>query len=318
MTHIELPNLHHSDYEHPLDTKALDALEGMPGIERLVKAYLKNNFERRMVVLYTGSNLLVTPSSFPSLYDILQDVCSTVNIRRLPKLYVKWDNSVNGFTVGDEEPIIVITSGSVDRLTDSELRFLIGHEVGHIKSRHVRYRMMADSISTLGAYVGNLTLGIGTLLSTPVQMALYRWYRMSELTADRLGLLSCQSLKTAASVFVKIAGLPQKHNENPCVDDFLLQAKEFEQMDMDQINRWMKFTSIAMHTHPWTVLRAAELTRWIDSGSYEILLRRDLAPSQSEQEPNPLEAITDGKHCPVCRIEVAHEEAFCANCGKQL
>ena len=318
MTYIELPNLHHSDYEHPLDANALDVLEGTPGLECLTKVFIKQGIERLMIVSCTGSNLRVTPSSFPALFDILQDVCSTVNIRRLPKLYVEWNDSVNGFTVGDEEPVIVITSGSVDRLTDDELRFLIGHEMGHIKSRHTRYHMMADSISKLGEIAGELTLGIGKLLSTPVQIALYRWYRTSELTADRLGLLSCQSLKTAASVFVKMAGLPQKHNNNPCVDDFLLQAKEFEQIDMDQVNRWIKFATHAMHTHPWTVLRAAELKRWIDSGQYEALLYRDPSPSKMGQEPILPEAVSDCKHCPVCHAEIEHDEAFCANCGKRL
>jgi len=315
MNPIELANLLHSDYEHPLDAKSLDMLEGTPGLERLVKAIIKLGIERLMVVSYTGSNLRVTANNFPVLFEILQEVCSTINIRRLPRLYIESGDSINGFTLGDEEPIIVITAGSVDRLSDDEMRFLLGHEMGHIKSRHTRYHMMAESMSTLGEIIGDLTLGIGKLLSTPVQLALYRWYRMSELTADRLGLLACQSLSTAASVFVKMAGLPQRFNDSPCVDEFLAQAREFEQIDIDKLNRWMKFAAQMMHRHPWTVLRAAELTRWIDSGHYESLLHR-IATAQAQV---PIGSTpTNDAHCASCEAEIAEGELFCANCGRQI
>jgi Zn-dependent protease with chaperone function len=100
---------------------------------------------------------------------------------------------VNAFTAGVERPIVVVTSGAVDLLTHEELAFLIGHELGHIKSGHVLYHQMADILPLLGSIVASATLGMGGLVSTGIQLALLNWYRMSEFPADRAGLLVCKT-----------------------------------------------------------------------------------------------------------------------------
>ena len=51
------------------------------------------------------------------------------------------------FAIGMEKHTIVITSGLVELLEDDELRFVIGHELGHIKSGHMLYRTMAVFLS---------------------------------------------------------------------------------------------------------------------------------------------------------------------------
>ena len=40
----------------------------------------------------------------------------------------------------------------------------------------------------------------------PVKLALLEWYRKSELSADRAGLLASQDTRTAMRVFLKLAG----------------------------------------------------------------------------------------------------------------
>ncbi|MGB9977622.1 MAG: M48 family metalloprotease [Thermovenabulum sp.] len=69
---------------------------------------------------------------------------------------------------------------------------------------------MAQVFPILGEIVGSITLGAGKLLSTGLQIALLNWVRMSEFTADRAGLLTCQDPEVAASALMKLAGVPQK------------------------------------------------------------------------------------------------------------
>lgn len=64
----------------------------------------------------------------------------------------------NAFAAGVEDPIIVINSGAIDLLTYEELLFIIGHEVGHIKSQHVLYSQMAQILPILGDIIGSATL----------------------------------------------------------------------------------------------------------------------------------------------------------------
>ena len=44
--------------------------------------------------------------------------------------------------IGMDKPFIVLNSGLVELLDDEELRFVVGHEVGHVLSGHAVYRTM--------------------------------------------------------------------------------------------------------------------------------------------------------------------------------
>lgn len=257
-----------------LDKKALDALTGTPGLEPAVKKFYKYGLEKIYKIQYTGSNIRVNNNNFKNVYNILIDVCKILDVSNIPDMYIEWNYSVNGFTTGVENPIIVLTSGSLDLLSDDELYYLIGHEVGHIKSGHVLYHTMASVVPIIGKYVGNLTLGLGEILSTGLQLALMTWYRKSEYTADRAGLLACQDMNVVVSAVMKMAGIPARYYGYVNQADFIQQAKDFDDFDFDKLDKVAKIISVMDNTHPWTVLRTAELTKWVDSGQYNTILNR--------------------------------------------
>lgn len=145
--------------------------------------------------------------------------------------------------------------------------FVIGHELGHVKSNHMLYHMMAQSIPMLVRLIDSIPCS--EIAAIPIQLALYYWYRMSELTADRAGLLCCQNKDAAIRALVKMAGMPVKQFTNMDCKAFIRQAQDFKQLDFDDMNKIIKLISIATDSHPWTVMRAAELLKWIESGDYE-------------------------------------------------
>jgi len=194
----ELIKLHPYEYEHPFDTKALNLLQSIPGLDLVVRQFNKHAIERYITIQYTGSNIHITPENYPKIHKLLEIVCDTLYLPDKPDLYLEWGYNINGFTIGVDNPIIVpiivLTSGAIDLLSENELLFLIGHEVGHIKSRHTLYQQMATYLPVITSIIGQYTLGIGKIVSTPLQLALSRWSRMSEFTADRAGLLACQDI----------------------------------------------------------------------------------------------------------------------------
>jgi Zn-dependent protease with chaperone function len=210
------------------------------------------------------------------LYEVFKDACDVICISNQPDLYLQWGHEINGFTAGVEKPIIVLNSGCIDLLSRDELLFVITHELGHLKNRHVLYYQTASFLPAIAQMIGNVTLGIGSLLTSGVKIALLNWSRMSELTADRAGLLGCQNPKVAVNTLVKMAGLPQSYYSRALVEDFIQQAKEFDSYDNDSLDQIAKVFGIVNQSHPWTVMRAAELFKWIDSGEYDqILAKRD-------------------------------------------
>ena len=270
---VLLRGLDPREYEHPLDKKALDALEGTPGLELLVKKSNQYGIERVMRVQYTGSNIKVYKANFPQLYQALETVCNVLDVHPVPDLYIEL-GFINGLTTGVEKPIIVLTSGCVGLLSHDELLFILGHEVGHIKSQHILYHQMALALPIIGGFVGELTLGLGKIVVDALLLPLLNWYRKSEFTADRAGLLACQNADAATTAMMKMAGAPPSYYRSLKPSDFEKQAKEFEGFDIDKLDKIAKYVSVMYQDHPWTVMRGHELYRWIESGEYDQILKR--------------------------------------------
>ncbi|MGH8727332.1 MAG: M48 family metalloprotease [Burkholderiales bacterium] len=301
MERRKLTGLRPQTYEHPLDTKALDALEGTPGLETLVRKCNEWGFERLLRVQLTGSNLRVTADNFPEIHAHLKSAAEILDLPHLPEIYIASGGDINAFTAGVEKTIVVLTSAAVDQLTDDELFFVIAHELGHIKSGHVLYYQMAEFIPVLGDIIGGLTLGIGGVVSTGLQVALLNWKRMSEFTADRAGLLATQDVNAAVSTMMKLAGLPQKSYGAINNEDFLAQAREFEGLDTDKLSWLAKGLSVMGQEHPWTVMRASEFLKWTDGGGYERVL--------NAKHDSPT------RHCTQCGRTLGATQLFCPHCG---
>lgn len=249
------------EYEHPFDRKALDALEATPGLGALGKFLTKHTVERMYTVQYTGSYLKVNEHNYPKIYQYLQYVAQILDLPVVPQLYVQWGYEINAFTVGSENPIIVLNSGLLDLCDEDELMFIIGHECGHIKSNHMLYHMMAQMINfAIDAIPG------GSIVAAPVKYALLYWDRMSEFTADRAGLLCCQKPTSVIKAFIKMPGLPKSEFGHMDINTFLEQAKEFQNLDYEGLNKIVKFLSIIDASHPWTVMRASQIVGWISAG----------------------------------------------------
>jgi Zn-dependent protease with chaperone function len=311
MERQKLSGLRPQAYEHPHDTRALDALKNTAGLETLVRKLNEWGFERLLKVQLTGSNLRVTADNFPAIYEQAQSACDLLDLPLRPEIYIAAGGDINAFTAGVEHPLVVLNAGAVDLLSDDELLFVIAHELGHIKSGHVLYYQIAEFLPVIVEIVGAATFGIGDVLSAGLQIALMNWRRKSEFTADRAGLLACQDVSVALSTLMKLAGLPQKHYAAINTEDFIAQARDFEALDTDKLSWLAKWLSTSGQTHPWTVLRANQLLGWIDAGSYEQVLR---TPQQAPLQLPPGVKL----FCTQCGRPLGGAEAFCPGCGAKL
>ncbi|NEE50156.1 M48 family metalloprotease, partial [Streptomyces sp. SID8455] len=88
---------------------------------------------------------------------------------------------------------------------------------------------------------------------------LREWFRKSELSADRAGLLVGQDIQASMRGLMKIAGGNHLHEMN--VDAFLAQADEYEKGG-DLRDSVLKILNVLPRTHPFTTVRAAELKKW--------------------------------------------------------
>lgn len=316
---IKLEGLNPLEYEHPLDKKGLDTLEKTPGLDFLVRKFYELGLEKFLHLYFVGNNLKITPSSFPDIHEVLEDTCEILNLKTTPELYVRHDNytseiqavanNLQGITVGVNHPLIAITAECIDSFSKEELAFVFGCEIGRIKSQHIFYKEISILLPAVSGIIAGVTLGIN--VTKPVieglEIALLQWYRWSEFTADRAGLLACQDLATAMRAMAKIAGLPRKYFDSFDVDDFITQAREYEGFGDTSYNKFLKVLSLVFKNQPFIISRANELLKWIDSGGYQSVLER-------KTKIKPLSPASFCRHCGV-KLELTN--AFCSNCGQR-
>lgn len=173
-------------------------------------------------------------------------------------------------TIGLDRPMIVISTGMLDLVDDDGLRFVIGHEVGHVLSGHAIYRTMLLQLINIATSIQWMPIGYWGVRA--IIQGLNEWYRKSELSCDRAGLLCGQDPRAALRVHACLAGA--QNPDEMDVAGFLDQAKEYETTG-DVRDSLLKILQISGQTHPLAALRAAELQRWAAGEEYRAILAGD-------------------------------------------
>lgn len=109
------------------------------------------------------SGVRITPTQFPEAYQMVVEAAHAAGLRRVPDAYVVLGNGmINAFASGHgHRRFIAIYSdlfeiGGAARNPEA-LRFIIGHEVGHIAAGHVSYfRLIFTSFFMQLPILGNL------------------------------------------------------------------------------------------------------------------------------------------------------------------
>ncbi|MGW7104218.1 M48 family metallopeptidase [Streptomyces sp. NPDC054838] len=261
------PGISSRAYEHPADRSALVALRKLSGFDTVFKALSGLLPERSLRLLFLSDSVRVGETQFPHLHEMLRDACYILDLERVPQMYVQQDPKPNAMCIGLDEPIIVVTTGLVELLDEEEMRAVVGHEVGHALSGHAVYRTVLLFLTNLALKVAWIPLG--NVAITAIVTALREWFRKSELSADRAGLLVGQDVHASMRGLMKLAGGHHLHEMN--VDAFLAQAEEYE-AGGDLRDSVLKILNMLPRTHPFTTVRAAELKKWSQHRDYQRIM----------------------------------------------
>src|SRR5690349_15232886 len=190
-------------WEHPADRAALQALRSVPGFDQVVKKIVGFFGERGIRLLFQANAVRVGPTQFPRMNALYTDVHPWLDWSARPELFVSPAPFVNAGAYGMDHPFIVINSGALNLLDDDEMRVLLGHELGHVMSGHALYH----TILVLIVFVGmNFLPFLTGIVLAPIELALLEWYRKSELSSDRAGLLAAQDAAASMRMVLKSAG----------------------------------------------------------------------------------------------------------------
>ncbi len=251
-------------WEHPADRGALVALRKLRGFDVILKRISGFLSERAIRMLLLGSAVKVTDRNFGRINRIYREAAATLDVTDVPELYVKADPVLNAMAIGMEKPVIVVNSSLVELMDDDELRFVLGHELGHVLSGHAVYRTLLAILLVLSGTL--FAIPLGALGARALMAALMEWSRKAELSADRAGLLAVQNRDVSLRAHMKLAGGGHLDDLDP--DAFLDQAAEYHDND-DLRDVLLRVLMVEGQSHPFAVVRAGELHQWVESGEYQ-------------------------------------------------
>src|SRR5687768_13142566 len=264
---ITLTGISSRAWEHPADRGALTALRELRGFDDVVKAFFGMWNERGFRLSFLAGSIRVDHRQYPRVYQRFAEAAATLDVAELPELYVSQTQVINGQAIGMDKPFIVITTAAVEKLDDDELRAMLGHEIGHIRSGHAVYKTIMMILTRWAANIA--WLPVGAIALRAIITAMYEWWRKAELSADRAGLLAGQDPAASLRLLMKLAGGGDLSQIDTAA--FLEQAAEYESGG-DLRDSIHKLGITAWSTHPVPVERASELRKWIDSGEYAGIL----------------------------------------------
>ncbi len=271
MNPLPIADLSIEDYEHPLETQALERLKKTHGLGKVISKFHEHSFEHTIRLQYTGSSLAVHPRTFPDLVYLTEKACEILQVSLVPKLYIQSADSLTAISIGVEDPALILSSELVEKMTSEELLFVIAREVAHIKSEHILYQEIGMIFPEIIEALSVVTLGLSSVLSTGLRYALFAWKEKAEFTADRGGLVACQDVETAKWVLAKWAGLPERYWSTFPIEEFALQAHQYE---MSTLKTFDKVVGFFLGDNNWSVARAKDLLDWIETETYQKLFQR--------------------------------------------
>jgi Zn-dependent protease with chaperone function len=257
-------------YQHPADRAATAALAKVPYLDQVVRKLIELGYERALRAASLGAAVRLGEDQLPRIWVLHRQVLNTLDMERVPGLYMTQFPLAQAYAIGTEKPIVVLNSELVRILDDDGRRVVLAHEAAHIHSDHQLYRTALLILLRIGSGA-RLPLLAGLPLLA-IQMALLEWSRAAELSCDRAAaLVTRDPLAVCRALMVIAAG---EAAEELNLDAFVAQGMDYSVggSGLDRLTRLLQDLGV---THPMPVRRVRMLLDWVREGDYDRMVRGD-------------------------------------------
>jgi len=232
-----------------------------------------------------ATSVRLTPSMSPEIASMADECIDKLGVKLPLELFVYSSPQFNAacFKPEDDRLYVMFSSSLLEGFTSQELKFVMGHELGH----HV---------------YDHHAIPIGYLLrgqqrpDPQLALELFAWSRYAEISADRAGAHCAQDMDAVARALFKLSsGLTSKIVEFS-LDDFVKQVDDMQLADQEPGQGAPQ--SDWFSTHPFSPLRVKALKLFENSEFYggkqsKENLELGVQSVLSLMEPSYLEAKTE-------------------------
>lgn len=263
------------DYAHPVDSGIIKFLDN-PAVNSVFKQLVEmmSDSTHGQVV---ASGVVINEKNYPELNKLVEECVAELRIKRPYVIISSAISGLNAMAFGsDEDPYVALSPLLVKTLNPVQLKFVIGHECGHIAMGHMIYH----TVISIAAMFASAVPIIGPAVNTVGALPLMAWSRRSEISADRAGLLCCGDCEAAQRTMLQLM-MPFMDASRIDLDDYVNNADNY--LKKGVIRKLNEFND----AHPIMPKRIHALSEFTSSAKYYKLTGREIpmgAISDSELE----------------------------------
>ena len=196
--------IEYSSFRFSEEVDLVKELEDGFGLKNFYNVF-ENEVELKNIIRsYMSGAVRLTEVIAPRLYGICKQVKEKLNFQEDIEFFIAYNVYFQAYAIngcGIVPHIICFTSALIEKFTDDELMFVIGHEIGHLICMH-------SQLNLVKYYITNPDKPLPTQLTNLFS----RWRKYAEISSDRIGFLAQPNLEVIGRIFFKFAsGLSDQH-----------------------------------------------------------------------------------------------------------
>ncbi len=201
-----------------------------------------------------------------NFYTLCHEVQERLNFQEKVDYYVTGDSSINAFSIAAEDSehphIVNVNSELFNLMDEDELKFVIGHELGHLINQDTALRRLIHFVYPPES----------TQIPITLQYKIHLHDNLAELVADRYGYIACGNLEACVTAFFKMASGLDLEKMQVSIDDLLSDNSK-------HLDYFLKGGGMSHYDHPVNPIRVQAINLFasarnqieLDNGMEELI-----------------------------------------------
>lgn len=242
--------------EKQIGEQIYNALQGQV-VEEVLKKSKINSSDTYWRSSMEGHSLKVQQHLLPDFFALCHEVKEKLGFEEDVDFYITGDSSVNAFSVSAEDEgqphIVNVNSALFDLMDQNELRFVIGHELGHLINKDSKLSRLIGFVFPPGAAVP---------ISLHYKIRLHE--QLAELVADRYGFMATENIQACVTAFFKLASGLDLTKMNVSIDALIADNNE-------RLDYFLNDKGVSRNSHPVNPIRVKALHLFATSKTQKAL-----------------------------------------------